>query len=297
MTNQSGAVASEMPFVSIVIACFNADKTISEAISSVVLQSYSNLELVIVDGGSTDRTAEIVKSFNDERINFHSEPDNGIYDAWNKGVGRAKGEWILFIGADDRLAKRDSLYQFLNCSETLKKMPGHNIIYSNLVALGSDGSPMDRIGADWKNPWSFTGKHIWCNFPIPIMAALFRKSMLIDIGGFNTKFRIIADIELVLRDAKHTSPVYVPAVDITAMGYGGVSTKPERALRLLVESYTVRKIHKIGTFTNIGFLILSTKQVIKYLVSRLCGGGTSEKMMTSFHNFKRLRMRLYGERE
>lgn len=87
--------------LSIVIATYNADKTLKQALDSVRYQTYKNIELIVVDGGSSDKTMEIVKEYSDVVSKWTSERDNGIYEAFNKGIDLATGDYICFLGADD----------------------------------------------------------------------------------------------------------------------------------------------------------------------------------------------------
>jgi glycosyltransferase involved in cell wall biosynthesis len=89
------------PLVSIVTVTFNASKHLEQALQSILNQNYANIELIVIDGGSTDSTLEIIKKL-DQKIDFwQSEPDFGIYDAMNKGLALARGEWVGFKNADD----------------------------------------------------------------------------------------------------------------------------------------------------------------------------------------------------
>lgn len=94
--------ASEYPLFSVVMPSFNTDSFLAETIESVLTQDYPNIELIVMDGGSTDRSLEILKSYGD-RISWTSEPDNGQSDAINKGFDRAKGELMYWANADDPL--------------------------------------------------------------------------------------------------------------------------------------------------------------------------------------------------
>lgn len=89
------------PVVSIVTVCYNAVKTIEETIKSVISQDYQNIEYIIVDGGSKDGTLEVIKKYEKKITRWISEPDKGIYDAMNKGIIMASGEWILFRNSGD----------------------------------------------------------------------------------------------------------------------------------------------------------------------------------------------------
>jgi glycosyltransferase involved in cell wall biosynthesis len=89
------------PLISIVTVSYNAVATIEETILSVINQTYSNIEYIIIDGGSTDGTVDIIKKYQDKIAYWVSEPDKGIYDAMNKGVVIATGDFLVFLGADD----------------------------------------------------------------------------------------------------------------------------------------------------------------------------------------------------
>ena len=97
------------PKVSIITVCYNAEETIEKTIESVVNQSYPNLEYVIIDGDSKDKTKEIIRKYSDRIDYFLSEPDKGIYDAMMKGVKVAKGEWVLFRNSGDYFFEEDSI--------------------------------------------------------------------------------------------------------------------------------------------------------------------------------------------
>lgn len=97
------------PLISIITSTYNCTSTLNDTINSILNQSYINLEYIIIDGNSTDGTIDIIKSseqkFQKKKIVFKwiSEPDKGIYDAWNKGLDKVTGDWIVFIGGDDFL--------------------------------------------------------------------------------------------------------------------------------------------------------------------------------------------------
>jgi glycosyltransferase involved in cell wall biosynthesis len=101
--NDKPAAKVDKILVSIIIATYNSAAHIRECLESIINQAEKNIEIVVVDGGSTDSTLSIIKEFTNQNIVYISEPDKGIYDALNKGVKISKGKWLYFMGTDDRL--------------------------------------------------------------------------------------------------------------------------------------------------------------------------------------------------
>lgn len=133
MVQQSGAQADNnklaTPIVSVIIATYNAGKVLKGAIESFVTHASQNNELIIIDGGSTDNTLSIINEFSQHISTRVSEPDSGIYDALNKGAKLAKGKWLFFMGADDRLL------QGFTTMEALLKRPD-TIYYGTVQSNG-----------------------------------------------------------------------------------------------------------------------------------------------------------------
>lgn len=281
---------SQSPLLSIVIATFNAEGCVGLAIESILKQSFKDFEIIIVDGLSTDGTLAVVRGFASDQIVLVSERDRGIYDAWNKGINLANGKWLLFIGADDQLGAADCLQKFVDTCEAGQLFDGNSILYGNLIVQGSDGEPMDRLGGAWENPWGFRCRYMTSAFPIPIMASFFKRKSVIAHGGFSLDYKIISDIELVIRISKNEPALYVPDHVLTVMGYGGVSTNPLRALILLRESFMVRRKHSLGTLTNLGFLNLAFRQIIKYAVAKYFGSKLSGYLISTYQKMKKNRL-------
>src|SRR5688572_17840000 len=102
------------PLVSVITVSFNAASTIQRTIDSVLALTYPNIEYIIIDGGSTDDTLNLIKQYESQIDYWLSESDNGIYDGMNKGIGAATGEWINFMNCGDRFASAHSLNFFEN---------------------------------------------------------------------------------------------------------------------------------------------------------------------------------------
>ncbi|RYX84636.1 glycosyltransferase [bacterium] len=92
------------PLISIITVSYNAGRSVEKTIQSVVNQSYSTWEYIIIDGGSTDNTVELIQKYEQPNVRWVSEPDLGIYNAMNKGINMSKGDWVIFLGADDQLS-------------------------------------------------------------------------------------------------------------------------------------------------------------------------------------------------
>ena len=102
------------PKITIITAVYNAEKTLEQTIQSVICQTYSNIEYIIVDGGSKDRTVDLIRKYNDQIAYWVSEPDSGIYDAFNKGVVHATGDYVQFLGSDDCLCDKFVIEKIAN---------------------------------------------------------------------------------------------------------------------------------------------------------------------------------------
>lgn len=101
------------PRISVVTVCYNAKREIENTLLSVINQTYSNIEYIIIDGGSKDGTIDIINKYKDRLAYWVSEPDKGIYDAMNKGIAAATGDWILFMNAGDSFYSENVLEQFV----------------------------------------------------------------------------------------------------------------------------------------------------------------------------------------
>jgi glycosyltransferase involved in cell wall biosynthesis len=126
-----------MPLLSIIIPTYNASATLGKAIESILCQTFLDYEVLVMDGGSKDDTIAIVKEFQRKSplIYLISEPDKGIYDAMNKGVQRAKGEWLYFLGSDDYLINEKVLEEV---GAILKKRTWIYMYYGDVVWGSTD---------------------------------------------------------------------------------------------------------------------------------------------------------------
>lgn len=205
--------------VSIITVCYNSKEFIKDAIDSVISQTYSDIEYIIIDGGSTDGTVDIVNSYGNMITRFISEKDKGIYDAMNKGLSHVTGEIVGILNSDDFYINNLIIEEIV--SEFQK---------TNTDTLFADLIFVDRINTDkhvryWKSkPYKegsfFTGWH-------PSHPTFFVKNKFYQkFGGFDSSMKFAADFELMLRFIvkHHATTLYFPK-PIVKMRMGGASTK------------------------------------------------------------------------
>ncbi|MFZ1538463.1 MAG: glycosyltransferase family 2 protein [Chromatiaceae bacterium] len=121
------------PYFSIILPVLNAEQTIRKALSSIQRQTFQDFELLVLDGGSTDQTLQQVARFGGTRSRLVSEADYGVYDAMNKGISLAKGQWLYFLGADDCLYEDSTLQKV---EEAIRGVPEARLIYGNVLRPG-----------------------------------------------------------------------------------------------------------------------------------------------------------------
>ena len=176
-----------IPVVSIIIPCYNAGKFLERNLSSIIGQTFVSKEVIIVDGLSTDNSLEIARQFikDHDYIQWQSGKDKGVYDAMNKGIGLARGEWIYFLGADD------ILYNDHVLSEVFSReiSPKTGMIYGNVEF---QYSKMIYNG-------EFDLKRILLGGNICHQAIFYRRSVFQELGLFDLNCKIYADHEFNIR--------------------------------------------------------------------------------------------------
>lgn len=175
--------------ISIITVCYNSASTIKDTLESVLNQTYTNYEYLIIDGKSSDNTLEIVDTYKDkfkDKLIVLSEKDKGLYDAMNKGIKMATGDIIGIINSDDILAHENV---FKNVIENIKDYDG---IYSNLLMLDENLQKPYRLLKSKK-----VSKHLGWHMPHPTL--YLKKEVYEKYGVFNLDYRIAADLDFMLR--------------------------------------------------------------------------------------------------
>jgi len=201
---------------SIITAAYNAERIIERCLVSILSQTYPNFEWVVQDGASRDRTAEIIAKYPDARIKFASEPDCGIYDAWNKAIHRSSGDWAVFLGADDFFINKDVL---VKCHRHIKRLE-NNILFAYAALMRLKGNEVIRIeNYSLRDLYARFGK----SMPFPMAATFVRMPLLKQYRFDHEKYKIAADFDFVARYALHNNIARIPVMAV-GMEEGGVSS-------------------------------------------------------------------------
>lgn len=204
------------PFLSIVTVCFNSEVTLEKTINSVLNQSFTNFEYILVDGNSKDSTLHIIQSFETRfksrgiDYKYISEPDQGIYDAFNKGIDLSRGDWVSFLGSDD-LYETNAIEVYAN---TIQKFKQHvDYVYSNVRV---ENKKLIRA------PWFWNTFKV--RMTIPHVGAFHNRNYFDNYGVFDERYKTAGDYDLLLRSNKSFRPFWIDK-NLVFMGANGVSNQ------------------------------------------------------------------------
>ncbi len=200
--------SGQVPAVSIVTVTYNSESTLPDTLNSVNRQTFRDWEHIVVDGGSTDGTLDILKAAG-ASVRWISEPDKGIYDAMNKGIGLARGRWIHLLNSDDYYASDDVL------ARIVPKLQDAAVNYCDLIRASTDGS-------------RFVQRFRFRKWPLYFSAYLPHPSLIVSaeqyraVGVYDVGFRVAADHDMILRLLDRYPANHIP-VEMTVMRQDGVS--------------------------------------------------------------------------
>jgi len=229
--------------ISVITVCYQSARTLERSLQSVAEQDWPTVEHIVIDGASTDGTREILERFRSRLACVISEPDNGIYDAMNKGLAHASGDIVCFLNADDRYASANvcSLVVSLMQENKLDALIGDVGFFHQ----GDSSRMVRRYRSDRFHP----GRLAWGW--MPAHPALFlRKEVVHRVGRFKTDYRIAGDFEFIVR-AFHGHALryrHIPDV-LVHMQTGGVSTAGWRA-KIRLNQEVLRACRENGLQTN-----------------------------------------------
>lgn len=250
--------------ITVIVAVYNGASTVQQCIDSIASQTYPNRELIVIDGGSNDGTVEILRE-NASKLSFwESAPDNGIYDAWNKGLGHATGDWICFVGADDYLwndTVMERIEPYLRAPEQAR------VVYGRVAVVNKLG----QVSSYYGQPWQETRRSFFQTNTVPHLGLMHHRSLFAEHGVFDASFRIAADYDLLMRELRTRDAIHVPDVITVGMGHGGVSHSPSSQGRLLKEFARVRQKHGIRApllWSRVRFKMTLCKWIVRLFGER-----------------------------
>ena len=226
------------PAVSVIVGVKNGAASLQHCLDSIAAQRGVSREAIVIDSASTDGTRELLEQ-NLRRgtiSDYLSEPDGGLYEAWNKGLLRSRGEWVCFLGCDDAFHDQDALRHLLAAAP--RAGAGSRIVYG-LVNRVTPGGVVAEV---WGAPWHIARAASFAGFMIPHPASLHHRSIFEEHGLFDESYRVAGDYELALRELLVRDPVFVERV-VADMRFGGMSSRPSAIYRTLQEVMRARRAH------------------------------------------------------
>lgn len=241
--------------ISIITATYNSAATVGSTIESVLAQTYKDIEYIVVDGSSTDGTMDIVKAYEQQfkgRMHYVSEPDRGIYDAMNKGIGMATGDIVGILNSDDHYTTDDVL------EAVVQEINGYDAVYADVHFVRHDRP--ERVVRYYS---SAMFRPFWLRFGfMPAHPSFYvRKDIYNKVGTYSLDYKIAADFDMMVRmfHKHHIKAKYIKK-DFITMLTGGTSTKNIHN-RLLITKEDVKACRRNGIYTNL--LMVSCKYLYK----------------------------------
>jgi glycosyltransferase len=237
--------------ISLITACFNRSKTIERTIQSVLSQNYSNIEYIIIDGASTDGSIEIIKCYAGKIAHFHSDPDNNMYEAINKGIRLATGDVVGLLHSDDVFYATDVLTKIADAF----KQHNVDIVYGNGIFV--DKEEPQRTIRNWISG-EYNRQKIKRGW-LPLHPTVYAKrSVLEQCGLYNESYKIASDSDMLIKMLfiNHFKVHYLREY-IVKMCMGGVSTSFRSQLSKWKEDFLIFRFHKFNPYIALGGKILS----------------------------------------
>ena len=225
---------NQQPTFSIITITYNAERWLERTILSVLSQSYPNIEYILIDGASKDKTLSIIDRYKDHIAKVTSEPDKGLYDAMNKGIRLATGDYLCFLNAGDSFHEDDTLQQMVH---TLPGSELPDVMYGETALVDKEGHfvRMRRLSAPKMLTWkSFRQGMLVCH------QAFFAKRTLVE--PYNLKYRFSADFDWCIRIMKKAHTLHNTRLTIIDYLDEGMTTRNRKAslkerFRIMTQHY------------------------------------------------------------
>ena len=260
-----------MILISIIVPTFNAQATLARCLDSAIGQTLPEKEIIVVDGGSTDGTLETIRHFSGDLAGWSSELDGGIYDAANKGLKRAQGEWIYFLGADDLFFDNtvlDRMAPILRGS-----YPNVRVVYGRVAMLGRNDEVLAVLGA----PWPESRKRLASYMSLPHQGIFHHRSLFQEHGEFDRTYRTGGDYEFLLRELVHRDAIFAGEVKVATCRTGGQSGRASHHIKLLREWRRAQRQHGFR-FPSIRWLVALLGAFLQKFLYFVLGQSTGARL-------------------
>ncbi len=266
--NQS---ANKSPLITVITVVFNSAVTLEKSILSVIKQTCDDMEYLVIDGGSNDGTIDILRKYEYAIDYWVSEPDAGIYDAFNKAVRCSRGDWIYFLGADDYFYDESvlsAIAPYLSANSSFK------LIYGSVAIVNSQTQELFRVG----EPWKIAKKRFGSIVSIPHQGLMHHRTWFEKYGLFDTSYRMAGDYEMLLRGWPNEEALFIKDRVIACMRQGGVTSTPETTTEALREIRRAQRVHG-SKLPSVRLLAAFTTVFIRKAFTKIFGVHTAFQLM------------------
>lgn len=212
---------SDKPIITIITSTYNVAQDLHWTVNSIRSQTYANVQWIVADGASNDGTVELLKQYSDIIDYWFSEPDTGIYDAWNKALEYIQGDWVQFIGAGDELFEIDTIEKV--AVHLANAYPTYELVYGQVMHISEKGRKELYVSGE---PWESYVDEWEGNRPkLPVQTGIYhhRSYFVNQKRTFNSTYKIVADCHFLLEVLKLDRNMnFIPFV-VTVMPTGGIS--------------------------------------------------------------------------
>ncbi|RYG17415.1 MAG: glycosyltransferase [Chitinophagaceae bacterium] len=221
----------------VIVATFNSAKTLAKCLDSIVTQSVRP-ELIIIDGGSSDGTIEIIKAYQEHIDYWVSEPDAGVYDAWNKAIAQANSQWLMFLGSDDRLFELGQLEVLVRY--LMRQSVDVDLVYGKIIRDYGERQIEGNENGKLERDYIASCTHM----PFTHVGSIHRATSFKVFGPFNKRYRIAGDFEFFCRIRAGKMISYC-ADHKVLMGMDGLSQSLRFRKKLLNEQIHISMNYRI----------------------------------------------------
>lgn len=236
--------------VSIITVCFNSESTIRDTIKSVLVQTYADIEYIIIDGKSTDRTLDIIQEYQEKIAKVVSEADKGIYDAMNKGIALATGDVIGILNSDDFYKTSEVITEVV---DAYLKSPNAKMVLGGIDFVNQDNltKPIRCYKATNFKPWK-----VRFGLTPPHPGSFIRREVYETVGLYKLNYKIAADFDFFVRTLVARKLTFITVNSIwVRMRIGGVSTSGLQSYKITTQEM-LRSFKENGLYTNLLFILL-----------------------------------------